>query len=148
MTSENKIEIYTDGSCLGNPGPGGWGAIIFHNNEKIILSGNDKATTNNRMEMMGMIGALQWLHENPQLKDHLQNQKIIFYSDSNLLIQTLNQGWKRKANLDLWAKIDKHRAWLDINWTWVKAHAKNKFNNEVDVIAVSESRKLVSDKDI
>lgn len=134
-----KIEIYTDGSCLGNPGPGGWAAVIHHGEETVEISGNEKESTNNRMEMTAIIRALQWVREN--FPDKLNNLKIILYSDSNLLVQSLNQGWKRKANTDLWAKMDKARAWLDIEWTWVKAHHTNKYNNRADELAFNEANK-------
>lgn len=136
----NHIEIYTDGSCLGNPGPGGWGVIILQKPKDIRLSGGESHTTNNRMEMMAIIKALEWLHENLN-KGELADCRIKFYSDSNLLMGTLNQGWKRKANTDLWAQIDKLRAWLNIEWTWVKAHATNKLNNQVDKLALAAATK-------
>ncbi|MBI5753990.1 ribonuclease HI [Candidatus Peregrinibacteria bacterium] len=135
-----KIEIYTDGSCLGNPGPGGWGVIILQEKSDIKLSGSEAHTTNNRMEMMAIIKALEWLHENLN-KGELAGIRVTIYSDSNLLMGTLNQGWKRKANTDLWAQIDKLRAWLNIEWTWVKAHATNKKNNQVDKLALAAATK-------
>lgn len=143
-----KIEIYTDGSCLGNPGPGGWGVLILGKNN-IQLSGGEKQTTNNRMEMTAIIKALEWLHNKSGLtKEQLRSVRILIHSDSNLLISTLNLGWKRKANLDLWAQIDKLRAWLpvgktwlNINWVWVKAHATNKHNNQVDKLALAAATK-------
>lgn len=134
---QNKIEIYTDGSCLGNPGPGGWGAIILDTKE-VTLKGNESHTTNNRMEMTAILNALEWIRKS---LPEPQKYQIKIYSDSNLLIQTLNQGWKRKANTDLWAEIDKLRAWLNIEWVWVKAHATNKYNNLVDKVALSEAQK-------
>jgi len=135
------IEIYTDGSCLGNPGPGGWGVIILKtgkspSQDPVKLSGSAPATTNNRMEMMAIIEALKWLHKNMN-KGELADVRITIYSDSNLLMGTLNNGWKKKANTDLWAEIDKLRAWLNIEWTWVKAHATNKLNNQVDKLALA-----------
>ncbi len=137
-----KIEIYTDGSCLNNPGPGGWGVIIKHNGENIKLSGGEKFSTNNRMEMTAIINALDWVKNKSSLsKDELNKYEIIIYSDSNLLVQSLNLGWKRKANIDLWAELDKLRAWLNIKWVWVKAHATNKYNNLVDQLALSEAKK-------
>lgn len=135
-----KIELYTDGSCLGNPGPGGWGVIIIRE-KNIHLSGGEPQTTNNRMEMTAVIKALEWLHKKLK-KEELTNAQIIIYSDSNLLISTLNLGWKRKANLDLWAQIDRLRAWLNIKWTWVKAHATNKHNNQVDKLALAAAQKF------
>lgn len=137
-----KIEIYTDGSCLGNPGPGGWGVIILlvQNGREILLSGGELHTTNNRMEMTAMIGALEWLHGN-LMKDEITKSNITIYSDSNLLISTLNLGWKRKANLDLWTELDRLRFGLSINWVWVKAHATNKLNNRVDKLALAAAIK-------
>ena len=111
--------------------------------EELKLKGNEPDTTNNRMEMTAMIKALAWLREKSGLThDDLQNYKIILHSDSNLLIQTLNLGWKRKANTDLWAELDRLRAWLNINWNWVKGHHTNPHNNLVDKLAQSEARKL------
>ncbi len=158
----DKIEIYTDGSCLGNPGPGGWGVLIVNpenlprksisstkSNFKeskssaatdISFSGCEPHSTNNRMEMMAIIKALEWLRENLN-KGQLASMRITIYSDSNLLMGTLNQGWKRKANTDLWAQIDKLRAWLNIEWVWVKAHATNKKNNQVDKLALAAATK-------
>ena len=130
------IGIYTDGSCIGNPGPGGWGVVILHDGKEIKLAGGEKDTTNNRMEMMAMIKALEWLHAHK-----LTDSKITIYSDSNLLVQSLTKGWKRKANTDLWAQLDKLRGWLDIKWLWVKAHATNKYNNLVDELALKEAIK-------
>ncbi len=134
-----QIEIYTDGSCKGNPGPGGWCAIILQKSSEIpyqILQGNENLTTNNRMEMLAVIEALKFI-----TKNHLQNSEINLYSDSNLVIQTLTQGWKRKANKDLWEELDGLAEALDVNYVWVKGHAKNKWNNECDKIAQAESLK-------
>ena len=131
-----KIEIYTDGSCRGNPGPGGWAAILLEkNSEKSfeVLKGHEFQTTNNRMEMMGVIEALRYINNH-----HLENAEINLYSDSNLIIQTLLKGWKRKANLDLWEELDELNEGLDINYIWVKGHDKNYWNNECDKVAQKE----------
>ena len=93
------IEIYTDGSCKGNPGPGGWAVIFLKPKAKrpfAILHGNTKQTTNNRMEMMAVIEALRYIKNND-----LHEKEIILHSDSNLVVQSINQGWKRKKNIDL-----------------------------------------------
>ncbi len=134
-----KIEIYTDGSCIGNPGPGGWGAVILRDGSETKLSGGTKDTTNNRMEMTAVIEALKSLHK--EEKD-LQNCKISIYSDSNLIIQTMVQGWKKKANLDLWGEIEKLKGWLNIDWIWVKAHNLDKYNEMADQLAFNEAQKL------
>jgi ribonuclease HI len=139
---DDKIHIYTDGSCIGNPGPGGWGAIILHDEKEHDLKGGNKDTTNNRMEMTAIIHALKWLRQDKNIPtEKLDEAKITIHSDSNLIVQTLNQRWKRKANTDLWAEMDKVRAWLNIKWVWVKAHADNHYNNKVDEIALKEAKK-------
>lgn len=135
---QTTLNIFTDGSCLGNPGPGGYGVIIIYKSKEIDLKGSEPDTTNNRMEMTAIIKALEWVNHN-FTKEQLKDIKINIYSDSNLIIQTLNQGWKKKANLDLWEQIDQLRGWLDINWTWVKAHDTNKYNNKVDKIAFNQA---------
>jgi len=132
---EEKINIYTEGSCIGKPGPGGWGVLILIQGQDIEMSGGEKDTTNNRMEMTAIIKALEWVNEN------VPKARITIHSDSNLIIKTLTDGWKRKANTDLWAQIDKLRGWLDIDWKWVKAHAENEHNNRVDVLAFNAAQK-------
>lgn len=132
-----QIEIYTDGSCKGNPGPGGWGTIFLEKKSQTpfeILKGHEVHTTNNRMEMTAVIEALRYL-------DHhkLHSAQITLYSDSSLIIQTLLQGWKRKANLDLWEELDEFNESLDINYVWVKGHSTNKWNNECDKVAQNQS---------
>ena|SRR5690606_22155175 len=135
----STIEIYTDGSCKGNPGPGGW-AATFLEKEALqpfaIIFGNMLHTTNNRMEMMAVIEALQYIH------DHgLGDRAIHLYTDSNLVVQTVNQGWKRKKNQDLWKEFDRLYEGLNITFEWVKAHADNHWNNETDKIALGEAEK-------
>jgi ribonuclease HI len=132
-----NLKIYTDGSCKGNPGPGGWAAILLDTAKQkplVILKGNEEETTNNRMEMIAMIEALRYINEN-----HFQQSPVILYSDSNLIVQTLRLGWKRKANLDLWEELDGLNEELDVEYVWVEGHAQNKWNNECDKIAVRES---------
>ena len=92
------IHIYTDGSCHGNPGPGGWAAIIENDGTKTRLSGSEEETTNNRMELLAVIKGLQSTQK--------QNDVTIF-SDSQYVVNTMTRGWKRKANQDLWALLDR-----------------------------------------
>lgn len=135
-----EISIYTDGSCIGNPGPGGWAGILLMPEGEEVVKGGEPDTTNNRMEMTAIINSLKYIRKNINEKD-LKKLKIKIYSDSNLIIQTLTQNWKRKKNQDLWAEMDAARAWLDIEWNWVKAHADNEYNNYADDLAQKEARK-------
>ena len=133
------IEIYTDGSCKGNPGPGGWAVILLKKNADKpfkFIKGHEKHTTNNRMEMTAIIEALRFLHEN-----NYQQHDISIFSDSNLIVQTLNSGWKRKANIDLWEELDHLNEELQVNYIWVKGHHVNKWNRECDKLAVNEAIK-------
>lgn len=141
-----QIEIYTDGSCRGNPGPGGWAAIFLEKNEKKpfqVLKGRASDTTNNRMEMTAVIEALRFIDAHK-----LHGAEITLYSDSNLIIQTLIQGWKRKANLDLWEELDELNEELDIEYMWVKGHDKNHWNNECDKVAQKESLSAQKSKSV
>lgn len=136
-SKKNIVQIYTDGSCLGNPGKGGWGAIIQHDDSEKILQGSSPATTNNRMEMTAIVAALIWTNKNISTKSQIK-----IFSDSNLIIQSLLQNWKRKKNLDLWEKLDVAIESLESNggrieWHWVKGHAGNTNNNRADKIALS-----------
>ena len=149
----SEIKIYTDGSCLGNPGPGGWAAIISDDGKngkdgkEIAISGHTKDTTNNRMEMTAVIEALKYLHKKyggggeSGKGNKLQTLQIHFFIDSNLIVQTLNSGWKKKKNQDLWAEVERLSAWLNIKWDWVKAHHEDKQNNKVDELAFKEAKK-------
>lgn len=131
------VKIYTDGSSLGNPGPGGFGAIIKIDDKKVIVKGGASDTTNNRMEMSAIIAALYYISKNfPQVK------KCSVYSDSSLIIQSILQGWKRKKNIDLWAKLDKQIEKFDyISWNWIRGHNGHIENTQADRIAVRESTK-------
>ncbi len=130
------LTIYTDGSCLGNPGPGGWGVIIQDDGAEVILSGNETNTTNNRMEMTAVIEALKWAK-----KHHGTERKVKVYSDSSLVVKTASEGWKQKTNKDLWAPFDEVRTDMDIDWNWVKGHANNPLNERCDELAVAEAEK-------
>ncbi len=137
------IKIYTDGSCIGNPGKGGWAAIIFMNNEKKILKGSKDLTTNNQMELTATIKALEYI----STKD-----KIQIYTDSKYVKQGITEwitkwkinGWKTSKkeevkNKDLWLELDNLTSKNSIEWVWVKAHSDNDLNNEVDLLARKEA---------
>ena len=142
------VDIFTDGACSGNPGPGGWGAILRFNGVEKELSGGEKETTNNRMEMTAVITALSSLKESCE---------VTLYSDSKYIIDSVTKGWAvgwkargwKKAdkspalNADLWEKLldllDKHR----VTFEWVKGHAGHPENERCDTLAVTESRKFL-----
>ena len=142
-----KVTIYTDGACSGNPGPGGWGAILRYGAFEKELSGGEAETTNNRMELLGVITALEALKEPCEVE---------LFSDSKYVIDAITQGWvygwKRKGwmrsnkepakNPDLWERLlgllKKH----EVSFVWVKGHADNEFNNRCDSMAVEESRRF------
>ena len=134
--------VYTDGACSGNPGPGGWGAVIFdkENNQKNI-SGNEKNTTNNRMELLAAIMALKKIKSNSQ---------ITIYTDSTYVKNGITEwmfNWKKNdwktaskkpvKNKDLWIKLDKLCEKNKVSWKWVKGHGTNKYNNLADQLATS-----------
>ena len=137
------IKIYTDGSCIGNPGKGGWAAIIFNNNEKKILKGSKDLTTNNQMELTATIKALEYIST---------RDKIQIYTDSKYVKQGITEwitkwkinGWKTSKkeevkNKDLWLELDNLTSKNSIEWVWVKAHSDNDLNNEVDLLARKEA---------
>ena len=132
-----RLKIYTDGSSLGNPGPGGWGVVILDARKKTELSGYEPHTTNNRMEMQAIIEALKWTRANRKT-----TATIDLYTDSNLLVQSLTKNWKRKKNLDLWAELDQQRLGLNITYHWVKGHSSNRYNNRCDRLAVQAAEKI------
>lgn len=140
-----EVTIYTDGACSGNPGPGGWGAILLYGSHKKEMAGGDPNTTNNRMELLGVISALETLKE-PCLVD--------LYSDSKYVIDALEKGWakswrkngwKRKTgpalNPDLWERLLNLCETHKVRLHWVKGHAQNPLNNRCDELAVAESKK-------
>ena len=140
-----KIKIYTDGACSGNPGKGGWAAIILTiNTEQLSISGNENNTTNNRMELMAPIMALKKI----KIKS-----EITIYTDSRYVKDGITNwinkwklnNWKSSnkkpvKNKDLWIKLDDSCLKHKVTWKWVKAHAGNKYNNLVDELAVSKTK--------
>lgn len=143
---KKPVTIYSDGACSGNPGPGGWGAILCYKEIKKEISGGAKETTNNRMELTGVIEALKCLKE-PCAVD--------LWSDSKYVIDGLSKGWAVSWRKNGWKKADKKPAlnpdlWeelLDLTqqhemtYHWVKGHADNKFNNRCDELAVAQRDK-------
>ncbi len=144
-----KVELYTDGACKGNPGPGGYGAILVYGGVEKEFSGGEALTTNNRMELLGAITGLAALKEPCE---------VVLTSDSKYLVDAVNKkwavGWRKKGwkksdgkpalNIDLWERLldllDMHRVTL----IWVKGHAGHPYNERCDRLAVSEAEKFLS----
>ena len=145
MSKANVIEIYTDGACSGNPGPGGWGAILRWNGHEKELSGGEPETTNNRMEMMAVIAALKAMK---------RRSTIRLYTDSQYVKQGVEEwleGWKAKGwktagkkpvkNQDLWMEIDALVQKHDITFHWVRGHDGHPENERADALARAAIKK-------
>jgi ribonuclease HI len=135
-----NIKIYSDGACSGNPGPGGWGAILLYNTTKKEISGGSAQTTNNIMEITAVIESLSVLKESCSI-DFYSDSKYVIDGITNWIHSWKKQNWKNSAkkpvkNLDLWLKLDKLASKHQINWHWVKGHADNFYNNRCDELAV------------
>ena len=141
----SKVEIFTDGACSGNPGPGGWGALLRYNGHEKELSGGEGDTTNNRMEMMAAIAALEAI---------TRPSHVVLTTDSTYVKDGITKwihGWKRKGwktankkpvkNQDLWQRLDQALARHEIEWHWVKGHSGHAENERVDELA----RQAISD---
>lgn len=143
-----EVKIYTDGACSGNPGPGGWGAILNFNGLEKELSGAEKATTNNRMELTAAIEGLSALKE---------RCNVTLCSDSKYLIDAVQKGWAKKwrsngwmrtkkdkaLNIDLWEKLLSLLEMHEVDFVWVKGHAGHPENERCDTLAVKAIQKLL-----
>ena len=141
-----KIKIYTDGACIGNPGPGGWAAILLTENEKKEIFGGEKLTTNNRMELTATIKALEYCKEQEGPQPKLQ--RIEIYTDSIYVKEGITEwinnweknNWKTAdkknvKNVDLWKKLKDLSNSMDVKWHWVKGHSNNPMNDLADELA-------------
>lgn len=146
-----KVQIYTDGACSGNPGPGGWAAILIYEGREKEMSGYDPDTTNNRMELTAAIEALKALK---------YPCSVELYSDSTYLVDAFNNGWiygwklngwrnsskDEVKNIDLWKQLDELTSIHDVIWIKVKGHSDNEFNNRCDKLAVAEIKRNAPEK--
>jgi ribonuclease HI len=134
-----KVVIYTDGACSGNPGPGGWGAILIFGAHRREICGGDLATTNNRMELMAAIMALEALTRDCEVELHTDSQ-YVRTGISEWLPGWKARGWKTAAkapvkNDDLWKRLDQARLRHKVDWRWVKGHAGHELNERADALA-------------
>jgi ribonuclease HI len=144
-----KVILYTDGACSGNPGPGGWGAVLIWNKKEKVLSGGSANTTNNRMEMQAVIEALKALKKPCHVKIHSDSALIINAFTKGWIENWLRKGWKKAdkkpvENRDLWEQMLETAKPHKIEWIKVKGHSDNELNNRVDKIAVEASKKYQS----
>lgn len=139
------VTIYTDGACSGNPGPGGWGAILRYGEHERELSGGEASTTNNRMELLAVIEALSQLKEPCAVELWSDSKYVVDAIEKRWVYAWRAKGWVRAdkkpaKNVDLWEKLlvllDRHTLTLH----WVKGHAENEFNNRCDALAVAQSK--------
>ena len=129
--NSNTVVIHTDGACKGNPGRGGWAAIIQQEGHQKVVSGTDPKTTNNRMDMTAASKALEAISP---------SARVILNSDSTYVVNTMTKGWKRKANHDLWEQLDRLVAGRQIEWHWVRGHNGNPGNELADSVASREAQ--------
>ncbi len=143
-----QVDIYTDGACTGNPGAGGYCAILIYNGVEKVVSGSESYTTNNRMELLAVIKGLETLKFSCYAK---------VYSDSQYVVEAFNKGWietwsqngwktankKEVKNVDLWMRLIELCSFHKVEYIKVKGHADNEYNNRCDKIAVSEYTKLI-----
>lgn len=147
----NKITVYTDGGCTGNPGPGGWAAVLLFDGREVRLSGGDPSTTNNRMELTAVIKALGHINENSELKE----RAVDIYTDSQYVKNGLTQwifnwirnGWKTAAkkpvkNKEYWIALKGEADKLNLKWNWVKGHSGDEYNELCDSLVEEERLKF------
>ena len=148
MSAKPEVELFTDGACSGNPGPGGWGAILRMGEKERELSGSEASTTNNRMELMAAISGLEALK---------RPCKVVLHTDSRYIMDGASKwihGWKKNGwktadkkpvkNAELWQRLDEARKPHELRWVWVKGHSGHPENERADALARGEIEKLRS----
>lgn len=138
------VTVYTDGACSGNPGPGGWGAILVYNGKEKELSGGEKSTTNNRMELMAAISALEALKEPCRVELYSDSKYLVDAIEKNWLENWIKRGWKKAdkspvLNPDLWQRLIEASRPHQVIYHWVKGHAGHAYNERCDRLAVAQT---------
>ena len=146
MIQKEKILIYTDGSCLGNPGKGGWGAVMIYKNHEKKLSGSEHETTNNRMEIKAVVESLKNIKK-PIAIEIYTDSKYVQNGITSWIFNWKKNGWKTAnkkpvKNIDLWQALDYVTQKHQISWHWVKGHAGNKYNETADQLAREAAENL------
>lgn len=146
-----EVTIYTDGACSGNPGPGGWASILMAGGVKKELSGGERDTTNNRMELMAVIEGLSALKRPCKVDVYSDSAYVVNAFSQNWIEKWIKNGWKNSAkaevaNSDLWKRLIELTSLHDVTFHKVKGHADNEFNNRCDELAVAEWKRLSDGK--
>lgn len=143
-----KVDIYTDGACSGNPGAGGYCAILIYNGIEKVVSGSEKDTTNNRMELLAVINGLKALKEPCNVNLYSDSQYVVDAINKNWLYDWQNNNWKTASksqvkNIDLWQELISLTKINKVEFIKVKGHADNEYNNRCDKIAVEQYKNLI-----
>lgn len=151
MAVISEVTIYTDGACSGNPGPGGWAAILMAGGAKKEMSGGERDTTNNRMELMAVIEGLKALKRPCKVDIYSDSAYVVNAFEQNWIGKWVKNGWKNSAkaevaNSDLWKELISLTAMHNVTFHKVKGHADNEFNNRCDELAVREWKKISEGK--
>ena len=151
MAEINEVTIYTDGACSGNPGPGGWAAILMAGGAKKELSGGEKDTTNNRMELMAVIEGLNALKRPCKVDIYSDSAYVVNAFEQNWIDKWIRNGWKNSAKAevatsDLWKRLLELTSTHNVTFHKVKGHADNEFNNRCDELAVAEWKRISDGK--
>ena len=146
------VEIYTDGACSGNPGPGGWGAILVYAGKEKELSGGEEMTTNNRMELTAVVTALEMLKEACRVTLTSDSTYVIHSVTKGWVYNWEKKGWKKGStpvpNADLWQKLLLVAQPHEIEWVWVRGHNEHPYNERCDRLAVAYSQKMKEQRGI
>jgi ribonuclease HI len=151
MAVISEVTIYTDGACSGNPGPGGWAAILMAGGAKKEMSGGERDTTNNRMELMAVIEGLKALKRPCKVDIYSDSAYVVNAFEQNWIGKWVKNGWKNSAkaevaNSDLWKELINLTSMHNVTFHKVKGHADNEFNNRCDELAVREWKKISEGK--
>ena len=144
---KSKIEIYTDGACSGNPGPGGWGAVLIYGEHEKQLSGGERETTNNRMELTAVIEALSLLKRPCEVTLTTDSKYVADSVTKGWVYGWQKRGWKKSdgkpaINVDLWQKLLPLLEMHEVTFVWIKGHAGHHYNEICDRLAVAQSKKF------
>ena len=141
-----KVNVYTDGACSGNPGPGGWASILVYNGREKLISGGEESTTNNRMELVAVVSALEAIKEGCEVEITSDSKYVVDAVNKGWLDSWQKKGWKKSdgkpaLNVDLWQRLLPQLERHEVTFCWIKGHDGHPYNEACDKQAVEESKK-------